>query len=96
MEKGEEGTPHIQFFMNFVNATRSSVFKKYDKRIHFTRVMRTPEQAEIYCLKEETRVDGPWEYGTKPIRHNCKVDWEMVYANAKKGALEAIPASIIV
>lgn len=38
LEKGEEGTPHIQFFMNFENSARSAIFKKYDKRIHFTKV----------------------------------------------------------
>ena len=45
-------------------------------------------------MKEDTRVQGPWEYGTKPIQRNSKTDWEEVYTNAKRGRLEDIPADI--
>jgi len=38
LEKGTEGTVHIQFFMNFPNATRISVFQKFDKRLHCEKV----------------------------------------------------------
>ena len=50
--------------------------------------------AAKYCMKEDTRVQGPWEYGTKPIQRNSKTDWEEVYTNAKRGRLEDIPADI--
>ncbi len=82
--------------MNFENSKRITVFKKHDKRLHCEKVTRTPQKAEIYCLKEETRIDGPWEYGTKPVRRDCKVDWDEVYKNAKLGEIENIPTSIIV
>lgn len=51
LEKGEEGTPHIQFFMNFEQSVRAAVFKRYDKNIHFEKVRRTPDIAADYCLK---------------------------------------------
>ncbi len=96
LEQGEEGTPHIQFFMNFENSVRAACFKKHDKRIHYEKVMRTADKAEIYCLKEETRLEGPYEFGTKPVRRNNKHDWNTVLSDAKSGNIEKIPASIIV
>jgi len=27
-------------------------------------------------MKEDTRVEGPWEFGNKPVRRNAKVDWD--------------------
>jgi len=29
-------------------------------------------------MKEETRIDGPWEFGVKPVQRNNKTDWEEV------------------
>lgn len=50
--------------------------------------------ADTYCMKEDTRLDGPWEYGIKPVKRNSKADWEAVYEEAKKGNFDAIPADI--
>ena len=47
-----------------------------------------------YCQKTESRVEGPWEHGTKPLQRNSKADWEEVYLNAKRGRIEDIPADI--
>ncbi len=88
------GTPHIQFYMNFSAPCRPSVFKKFDKRIHFTKVSRTEDKAEIYCMKEETRLDGPFIFGIKPVRRNTKTDWEEVFELAKSGDISKIPADI--
>lgn len=30
--------------------------------------------ASDYCLKEDTRLDGPWEFGLKPARRNVAGD----------------------
>lgn len=29
-------------------------------------------------MKEDTRVEGPYEYGVKPVNRNNKKDWEHV------------------
>lgn len=34
-------------------------------------------------MKEDTRVEGPWEFGIKPVKRNDKKDWNRVYENAK-------------
>ncbi len=96
LEKGEEGTPHIQFFMNFVNPTRPGSFKKFDTRIHYEPVTRTPDIASGYCMKADTRLEGPFEFGVKPVRRNNKVDWKEVLDNAKNGNIDAIPDDIII
>lgn len=47
-------------------------------------------------MKEETRIDGPWEHGSKPVKRNSKEDWEEVKEHAIKGDLEKIPADIFI
>lgn len=47
-------------------------------------------------MKEDTRVEGPWEFGTKPVQRNSKEDWEEVKQNAIKGDFDKIPADIYI
>lgn len=47
-------------------------------------------------MKTEGRLDGPWEFGTKPVKRNSKTDWEEVKKNAKEGNLDSVPADIYV
>ena len=94
LEKGEEKEHlHIQFFVNFKQPCRVSAITKHDKRIHCERV-KVNNGADAYCMKEETRVEGPIELGTKPVKLNSKNDWEQVWKLASEGKLEQIPASI--
>lgn len=46
-----------------------------DNRLHIE-VVKHNNGADNYCMKEDTRVEGPWEFGTKPIKRNNKHDWE--------------------
>lgn len=78
LEKGAEGTLHLQFFMYFKTAVRAAAIKKKDKRLHIEKV-EVNNGADTYCMKEDTRVDGPWEFGVRPIKRNSKTDWERVY-----------------
>jgi hypothetical protein len=70
-----------------------SGLKKICNKAHFEFV-RVNNGAHDYCMKEDTRVAGPWEFGIKPVQRNNKVDWERVWEAAKKGDLESIPADI--
>lgn len=47
-------------------------------------------------MKEDTRVEGPLEFGTKPVKRNNKTDWEEVKTKAQTGQLDLIPADIYV
>lgn len=82
--------------MNFKAPCRPAMFKRHDKRIHFEKVSKTEHKAAAYCLKEKGRLDGPFEYGLKPVRVNNKTDWEEVKTNAIAGDLSKIPANIYV
>lgn len=73
VEKGAEGTVHIQYFLIFPDPIRLAALKKFCAKSHFTPVKRD-NGASDYCLKEETRVEGPWEFGLKPARRNVKGD----------------------
>ncbi len=69
VEKGEEGTPHIQFFLHFPKQVRLSALKKNCAKSHFEPVKKDNGAAE-YCNKEETRIEGPWSFGVRPARLN--------------------------
>lgn len=34
--------------------------------------MKRDNGASDYCLKEDTRLEGPWEFGVKPARKNVR------------------------
>lgn len=94
LEKGEEtGRPHIQFYIHFKQACRITAITKAHKEIHVEKV-KVNNGADRYCMKTETRVEGPIEIGEKPIARNSKTDWESVWEKAKQGKIEEIPAAI--
>lgn len=63
LEKGDEGTPHLQGYVSFTVALRLNALKKIDSKAHWEARKGTVQQAIAYCSKEETRVAGPWEIG---------------------------------
>jgi len=93
LEKGKEGTPHIQAYVSLKKQSRLAALRKHDKSAHFEPV-KFDNGASTYCLKEDTRLDGPWEFGTKPVLRQSKTDWEAIWTNATKGAIEEIPADV--
>lgn len=95
LEKGENGTFHLQFFLNFKDAVRPAHIKKFDSKLH-VEIVKINNGAHTYCMKEDTRIEGPWEFGEKPVQRNNKTDWEEVKQNAMTGKIDKIPADIYV
>jgi hypothetical protein len=96
LERGlDEGRDHIQAYINYGNGKRLCTIKKYCNKMHIE-VCRDAENSQRYCLKELTRVAGPWEFGNKPLRRNNKDDWNEIYLLAKKRQFDDIPKSILV
>ncbi len=59
LEKGkEEETPHIQAYIALKKNSRLTGLKKRDPKAHFEMVKRD-NGAAAYCMKEDTRVEGP-------------------------------------
>lgn len=87
------GYLHWQFCVAFSKkASLATVKGVFGGSIH-GEITRS-DRASAYCCKEDTRVDGPWEWGAKPILRNSKTDWESVWNACKSGDLDAIPPSI--
>ncbi len=73
LEKGKEGTPHLQYFVHFDTQKRLPALKKHCKQSNFTPVTFN-NGANAYCNKEETRIEGPWTFGVEPAKLNKKGD----------------------
>lgn len=85
LEKGEEGTLHLQWYIMFEKpGKRLTALKKVCPYTHWT-VVDTKDSAWKYCHKAETRVEGPWEYGSRPLRQYVK--GESTQARAEKNLL---------
>lgn len=90
---GSSGYCHWQFCVAFkTKASLATVKGVFGPAVHAE--LSRSEAAALYCCKEDTREEGPWEWGSKPIRRNSRVDWESVWAACKSGDLDAIPPSI--
>lgn len=62
-EKGEEETLHIHAYIHYPTP-RLWPKRKYP-RAHIEPV-KDNKACIAYCTKKDTRVEGPWEFGTKP------------------------------
>ena len=65
LERGENGTDHIQFYINLPQPQRLSALKKVCPHSHWE-VVRVNKAAQQYVMKEDTRIAGPWEFGERP------------------------------
>lgn len=65
LECGEETkTPHFQGYLELNKPQRVSWLKKnFSKKAHYEIRLGTREQARAYCMKEESRLEGPFEFG---------------------------------
>lgn len=62
------GTPHIQGYVRFTNARTMRGISRLAGfgRAHLEIAKGSPKQNMDYCTKEETRIAGPWTFGTCP------------------------------
>lgn len=73
----EKGTPHFQGYLEFSQAIkRTAIAKVLDKAWIEVR-QGTQEQARDYAMKSDTRLAGPWEFGTyTPNKPGKRTDLE--------------------
>ena len=95
LERGEAGTLHWQFAVQWQNPRSFAAIKDLPLA-HFEEV-RSWAAAVTYCQKADTRDSGPWEFGTRPTGGSGKAqveDWETWYQLAAEGKFKEIPAKI--
>jgi len=77
LEVGEQGTPHLQGFVQFTDKQRLSALKKLDKKAHWAKRKGTPYEAAHYCKKPEPEckchhcVDTPRVYPQLIFEQGC-------------------------
>jgi len=85
IERGAEGTEHVQAFIAFKNAVTPASVKKLTfanaegllvtpfARAHIE-IARDVAASVAYCKKEDTRIAGPWELGIPPSNAGKRSD----------------------
>lgn len=96
LEAGNDtGRPHIQAYGNWSNKIRFGALKRYAPTVDL-REVKIDNGVRQYCMKEETRVAGPWEFGKIPLSRNSKTDWALIKQAAKSGDFDKVPDSVYV
>lgn len=68
LEMGEEGTPHFQGLIYFkTQIAFSSVVQLFPHGTHIEACIDLAASI-VYCQKEDTRVEGPYEWGVRPVQ----------------------------
>lgn len=83
----QTGREHIQGYIYTYNPTRMASIQTYlqDNTAHLEHSKGNPQQNKAYCSKLESRVDGPWEYGTCPAGQGHRTDWDGLITDLKSG-----------
>lgn len=63
LERGSNGNLHYQGYVEFKTNKRPSACEHLIQGCHWERRMGTASEARAYCMKEDSRVLGPWEFG---------------------------------
>ena len=107
LEKGEQGTPHLQGYVSLARpqlmgwmkkvtakTAEGNVFTVFD-RAHLMVAKGNPDQNYAYCTKSECRLEGPWELGTRPKGQGERTDLAEAAASLMKdGDIRAIDPAV--
>lgn len=63
VEQGAEGTVHLQGYVCFAIRKKFNYVKRLIPHAHWEARKGTHAQAKAYCSKQDTRIDGPNEFG---------------------------------
>ncbi len=91
LEEGDEGTRHFQAYLEFNKQKTLFALKVLEPRGHWEARKGTREQARAYCMKEESRIEGPWELGDwAKGGKGARVDLIKACATVKERGLHAL------
>lgn len=90
-ERGEQGTEHLQGYVEFRNKCRLSAVRQWLPRAHWEVRRGSREQAKDYASKEESRVSGPWTRGEFiPSAQGRRTDLSRAVEILRTGGLAAV------
>ncbi len=91
LEEGDEGTRHYQAYLEFSQPKTLFALKVLEPRGHWEARKGTRGQARKYCMKEESRIEGPWELGDwSKGGKGARVDLIKACATVKERGLHAL------
>lgn len=94
LEKGANGTPHIQAALYIADPVRGS---HWGTAPFYHKGVLSAEGAyaiQRYCQKLDTRVDGPFTYGTSPVI--SRVNYDAALELAKEGRIYEITPRLVI
>lgn len=84
LERGDEGTRHIQGYIQFNGQLRGSTIKKIHAKAHWEIAAGSLEQNEIYCSKDETSLNERFQLG-EPKAAGRRTDIETAVKDLTNG-----------
>lgn len=101
LEEGANGTPHFQGYAELHKRKSIGAIKNewLGSAAHIEKMMSTRVKAREYAMKEETRVEGPWEAGEwvegagQGKRSDLDKACEIVRLEGLKAVVEKMPAT---
>lgn len=97
VERGAEGTVHLQGYIAFTNARTFKSAKTFlgGDSVHLEVAQSTEDKCVAYCTKEDTRQSGPYVYGEAAKPGSRSDIHEAAEALSKTGDLTAVPPHIL-
>lgn len=90
-QKEKVSCEHFQGYIELKEKKTLAALKKWLPTAHFEARRGTREQARDYCMKEESRLEGPWEHGVWDTNQGARSDIhnvkDAIYAGASKRAI---------
>ena len=74
---------HVQGYIQFTCVKRLTALKKISASAHWEFRRGTHTDAKKYCMKEDSRVNGPWEIGQERDSQGKRNDLEAIGALVK-------------
>lgn len=94
-EVGDNGTPHLQFYLYATNKLRFSVLKKLFPRAHWEEARGDGPQNKDYCSKDGNFVEfGICPMSKKQVGIKEKERWSKAIELCKKGDLDSVDGDI--